>query len=95
MPLKTDLQQATYIYQGRPWEMKVLRGITPDDDPYNKEILINDYVWHNRTVKDYFRYRPDDFLVLNVAEEGAFQKLLHFLDKKSSRTEFHWKNRTD
>ena len=95
VPTKEDLQQATYIYKGRPWEMRILRGITPDDDPYNKEILISEYERHNETVIDYFRHRPDDLLVLNVAEEGAFQKLAGFLGKKSNRTEFPWRNRTD
>jgi len=72
-----------------------LRGITPDNDPYNKEILIGDYERHNETVIDYFRHRPVDLLVLNVAEEGAFQKLAGFLGKKSNRTEFPWRNRTN
>ncbi len=56
---------------------------------------MNEYKSYYRTVEDYFRHRPDDLLVLNVAEEGAFQKLAGFLGKKSNRTEFPWRNRTD
>ena len=95
VPTKEDLQQATYIYKGRPWDMKVLRGITPEDDSYNKEILINDYLQHNETVKDYFRHRPEDLLVLNVGEEDAYQKLAGFLGLTKSPTEFPWKNLTE
>lgn len=94
LPTKEDLQEATYISKGRPWEMKLFRGITPENDPYNKEILINDYIRHNNTVNDYFRHRPDDLLILNVAEKGAFQKLASFLGKSSERTTFPWKNRS-
>lgn len=94
LPTKKDLQEATYIYKGRPWEMKLLRGLTPENDLYNKEILINEYEWHNKTVKDYFRHRPESLLMLNVAEKGAYTKLASFLGKKSDKTSFPWKNKT-
>lgn len=94
VPTKEDLQQATYIYKGRPWQTRLLTGDVIEDDLYNKDQLIQGYIQHNRMVSDYFRHRPDDLLVLNVAENGAFQKLCSFLGKKSNRTEFPWKNKT-
>lgn len=94
LPTKKDLQEATYIYKGRPWEMKVLQGLTPEDDLYNKEILINEYKWHNKTVKDYFRHRPNDLLVLTVAKEGSYKKLAMFLGIKTDKTSFPWRNKT-
>ena len=44
---------------------------------------------------DYFEDRPNDLLVLNVAEKGAFQKLCDFLAISSEKTEFPWENRTN
>ena len=72
-----------------------MRGITPDNDPYNKEISMNDYIRHNNSVNDNFRHRADDLPILNVAEKGVFQKLAQFLGKLIDRTTFPWKNRTD
>lgn len=94
IPTKEDLMEATYIYKGRPWHVNRLVNITPEDDPYNKEILIKRYVTHNEQVKQYFRHRPDDLLVLNVANENAYARLCEFLKVKQKRDTFPWKNRT-
>ncbi len=91
---KEDLKNATYIYKGYPWySMKKIYNI-PDDDPYKKEILINHYLNHNRNIKDYFRNRPKDLLVLNVAKEGAYQELAKFLNVNTNKTIFPWKKKT-
>ncbi len=52
---------------------------TPDDDPYNKDIMIDNYQKYNRDVMDYSNDRPDDLLVINVGEGGAYQKYVEFL----------------
>lgn len=95
IPTKEDLQNATYIYTGRPWKMRILKGMPDEEDLYNKEMLIDSYNRHNRMVKEYFMHRPDDLLVLNVAEAGAFRKLSKFLGIEHPVTEFPWKNRTE
>mgnify|MGYP006434833905 CR=1 FL=1 len=94
IPTKEDLQNATYIYKGRPWEMNRLQKNTPEDDPYNKDILVQSYIDYNNSVIEYFRHRPDDLLVLNVAEKGAYRKLCEFLDKPITQEEFPWENKT-
>lgn len=94
IPTKEDLQEATYIYKGRPWHTNRLYSITPEDDPYNKELLIKDYIDYNRMVCDYFRHRPDDLLVLNIAEKEAYPKLCYFLGKPCKKKEFPWANKT-
>lgn len=93
-PTKRQLMEATYIYKGRPWHVNRLVNNTPEDDPYNKELLIKRYVTHNEEAKKYFRHRPDDLLVLNVAEKNAYDDLCEFLDVKKVRDEFPWKNKT-
>ena len=94
IPTKEDLQNATYIYKGRPWEMNRLQKNTPEDDPYNKELLIKAYQFHNQNIKDYFKNRPDDLLVINVAEKGAYRKLSEFLGQAVIREHFPWENKT-
>ena len=94
LPTKQDLKQATYIYKGRPWEMNRLNYKTPEDNPYQKDILIQSYIDYNNSVINYFAHRPQDILVLNVAEKGAYRKLCEFLNQPVTREEFPWENKT-
>jgi hypothetical protein len=94
VPSKEDLQNATYIWKGRPWESKKFAGM-PEDDLYNKEILINRYISYNTEVIEYFKDRPNDLLVINIAEKGTYQKLLDFIGiKYSPYNDFPWENKT-
>lgn len=94
IPTKEDLMEATYLYKGRPWESNRVLGITPEDDLYNKELLIQSYLDHNKQVADYFKHRSKDLLILNVAEPEAFQKLCEFLDIETDKKNFPWVNKT-
>lgn len=93
-PSKEDLKKATYIYQGFPWHANRIHYNTPDHNPYKKEILIKSYLEHINSVKFYFRHRPGDLLIINVAEEGSYQKLCDFVGVKPVRENFPWKNKT-
>ena len=93
IPTKEDLQQATYIYKGRPWEVNRLTYDTPEEAPYHKETLIQYYRNHNNNVLEYFRQRPKDLLVLNVADNGAYRKLCNSLGVSPLREEFPWENK--
>lgn len=94
IPTKEDLENATFISKGRPWLMKTFIYNTPSDDPYNKEMLIEHYNNYNAGVIEYFRFRPNDLLILNVAEPGAYRKLTEFLGIEAVDREFPWKNRS-
>lgn len=94
VPTREDLKEAFYIYKGRPLERQELNGLEPDVDPYDIELMKERYISHNRCVKNYFRNRPNDLLVLNVAEKNAFQELCRFTGKKSNETRFPWVNKT-
>lgn len=93
-PNKQELQEAFYIYKGRPWHVNRLIGITPVEDLYNREILISAYVNRNHSIKEYFKHRPDDLLILNVADENAYTDLCSFLGVKKKRDSFPWENKT-
>jgi len=88
------LKEATYCYKGFAYETKVLVYDLPGDDPYHKETLIEHYNFHNKMVKDYFRNRKEDLLVLDVTEDGAYRKLCDFLGKPCTSDTFPWENRT-
>lgn len=56
IPTKEDLQNATYRWKGRAWEskkMEIDRLGLPEDDLYNREILIKSYIDYNQQVIDY------------------------------------------
>ncbi|MEO1238231.1 MAG: sulfotransferase [Pseudomonadota bacterium] len=93
IPTYEDIAKFNYIRTGYSLHLLKLNQTTKDD-PFNKEKLIRKYETHNRDVMDYFADRPDDLLVLNVAEPGAMQKLAAFLGEETTRTEFPWKNKT-
>lgn len=93
VPTTEDLKEAVYIRKGAPYNTVRLHG-TPDDDPYNKEIMIAHYQRHNQDVMDYFRDRPDDLLVINVSDPTAYQRLVEFLGVNSPYDDFPWVNRT-
>lgn len=94
VPTKQDLQNAYYVWKGRPWEVFSYKYKTPDDDPYNKAMLISFYNNYNNEIIEYFADRPDDFIVINVGEEGAYQKFVRFLGIDSPYSEFPWENKT-
>lgn len=93
-PSKEDLQSANYIWKGWAWQDNRINYGSPEDNPYQKEYIINNYLEHNRVVIEYFKNRPDDLLVINLAEKDSYQNFLDFIGVKSDRTEFPWENRT-
>lgn len=88
------LKTANYCYKGFAYDTKVLVYDLPGDDPYHKETLIEHYDFHNKMVKDYFKNRPNDLLVLDVREPDSYQALCLFLGKSCEQKFFPWQNRT-
>lgn len=94
IPTKEDLQNAKYIYKGWAWDMTRYAAITPENDPYQKAALIQSYIDYNNSVITYFKHRPKDLLILNVAEPGAYRKLCEFIGQPVTSEEFPWENKT-
>lgn len=95
IPTKEDLQNACYGKKGRPWEANRIIYKTPENDPYNKDELIDFYIQHNKNVMEYFRHRVEDLLILNVANNNAFPKLCDFLGLEKEERSFPWENKTN
>lgn len=94
VPTTEDLKAATYGYLGGVYDANRMLYDTPESDPYNKAALTASYEAHNRAVIEYFRHRPDDLLVLNVADADAYPRLCAFLGKPAVAAAFPWENKT-
>lgn len=95
-PTAEQLKTANYyIGQGVPWKMqRYVFGIREGQE-YDETIYKNHYIAHNNSVIDYFRWRPDDLLVLDVSQQGALQQLASFLGQPIEEgAEFPWENKT-
>lgn len=94
VPTAQQLKQRGYVRRGWMYNTVRLHG-TPDDDPYNKEIMMAHYNRYNDEVIEYFKDRPDDLLVINLSEKGSYLKFCEFIgvDGKGRR-EFPWENKT-
>lgn len=93
IPTAEDLKSAQYVWPGFMYNIVRVHGTT-DEDPYQKDIMIDHYERYNREVLEYFKDRPDDLLVVNIAEKGAYQKFVEFLGVDSPFDDFPWENKT-
>lgn len=89
-----DLQKSPFMVPGWAYEAHRYLYELPEHDPFNKDTLIASYCAHNAAVRTYFRHRPDDLLVLNVARPGAYDQLCDFLGKPRAGQTFPWENKT-
>lgn len=93
-PTSEDLRHANYIYKGFPYHSRFKVHDVPENDPYKKDILLDYYETHNKNVRDYFRHRPDDLLVINLKEKDDYSRFCHFIGVKQIRDCFPWENKT-
>jgi len=94
IPKKADLIRAKYIYPGWMWEINRLHYKTPEDDVYNKEILIKHYIDYNNDVINYFKNQPEKLLVINLKEQNASEKINNFLNSRKKLDAIPWENKT-
>jgi len=64
IPDKKTLQESTYVYKGWLWEVNRAVSNTPENDVYNKDLLIELYNEHNASVINYFKNTPEKLLVV-------------------------------
>jgi len=51
------------------------------DSYFNKETFTKAYYDHHKNVLDYFKDRPNDFLIMNIMDGDGWEKLCGFLNK--------------
>ena len=92
-PSPEDLARVIYLKKGFPADYCHNVFKTPISDPYNREILLEFYMNYNDEIEHYFKDRPGDLLVLNVAEPKAFNNLCEFLGLPLATDTFPWENK--
>ena len=90
---KELLKTIKYRYKGFAWEANRALYNSPEEDPYQRECLIETYTNHKKAVVSAFEKR-DNLLVLNVGEENAARKLSVFLDIEPQIDRMPWLNKT-
>lgn len=82
LPTADDHKNDLYCYKGFLWVAHSLNYGIDESMIYNKEHYMKCYQEYNKRVMDYFKYRPNDLLILNVSEEAAMEVLCNFLKIK-------------
>lgn len=74
-----DLKACDYVHPGWLWKNQQLIYGAAEGTLYDRDLYMRHYVMHNLNVVDYFRSRPQQLLVLNLAHPRAMEKLCSFL----------------
>ena len=79
VPTADDLRSVAY--RGAGWLLRTQTLVYGVDESavYDRKIYCHHYRRHNEQVLEYFRHRPQDLLVINVADEDAMPRLCRFL----------------
>lgn len=94
-PAEEELAAIKYHYRG--WLLQYLSFVFGPvaQGIYDRQRYIRVYEEHNHAVQEYFRYRPEDLLVLNLTAPGAYGELMGFLGLPCGGSDFPWLNRSD
>lgn len=94
VPSKEDLKNAEYIYRGWLWDVNRMVYNTPENDIYNKNILMNHYIEYNNSVIEYFKDKPNKLLVINLKNPNTLNQICEFLEIKKNLISIPWENKT-
>ena len=84
LPTMDDLKEFKYSYKEFLWESNKFKYGIDENTLYDYKIYTDQYEKHNARVKEYFKNRKKDLLVLNVSDKDAIKKLFLFLGVKYS-----------
>lgn len=94
LPTTEDLIRATYVAPGYMYNFVRVHG-TSDSAPYDKDILINNYLQHIADVQKFFYDSPERLLIINVAKREDYQAFRRFVSVPTDLGgQFVWKNKT-
>ena len=94
-PTANDLKNASYHSKGWLWRQHQYIFGADEDTVYNEALYKSCYTNHNHQVLEYFKYRPKDLLVINLAEPTAMQNLCEFLEIEYDGKAMPHLNRSD
>lgn len=79
VPTAEDLKEFSYIYKGWLWEYNKYSYDINEKTLYDKKIYMEKYLLFNQMAEEYFQFRTEDLLVVNLAEDDAMSKIYQFL----------------
>lgn len=79
IPTAEDLRHFHYRYPGFLLDSLKLKYGIDESRLYDREIYVRWYEAHNGGIREHFKGRPNDLLVLNTGEEDAMERLMSFL----------------
>jgi len=82
LPTADDLKGFAYRYKGFLWEAQQIKYGIDETTVYDYKIYTDQYEMYNYRVKEYFKHRSNDLLILNLSEKNAMEKLYTFLGIK-------------
>ena len=94
LPTADDLKEFDYRYKGFLWDSQQVKYGIDETTVYDYKIYTDQYEMHNNRVKEYFKYRPKDLLILNLSEENTMEKLYTFLGVKYNGEELPHLNKS-
>lgn len=92
-PTVIDLKSALYGYEGMPYDFNRWVYHIDDQNPYDKERLIQTYENHNKDVNYYFSNNPN-FIQVNVGVNEDYFRMCKFLGIEPKEDGFRWLNKT-
>lgn len=92
-PTAEELKQSNYRYQGFAWDANRALYRSPENDPYNEEILIESYINHSASIRKLFQGKTN-LLTLSIEDANAVSQLEHFLGIESKIKTLPWLNKT-
>jgi hypothetical protein len=97
LPTAEDLQEFPYRGHLKGWIWRAYELIFSIDEStlFDRKLFIRAYEDHNKRVCEYFRYRQDDLLVLNLSDPDSVGRLCAFLGVDSSGVAMPHLNRSD
>lgn len=84
VPTADDLKEFNYRnrFKGFLWESMRTKYGVDESSLYDYKVYTDQYELYNARVEEYFKYRPNDLLVLNLAETNAMEEIYRFLGFK-------------
>lgn len=84
-PTAEELKADPYVWPGFMWHASQLMYGIDESSVWDEEKYKAFYVKHIDAVQDYFKHRPNDLLVINLAESESMKKLCVFLNVPISK----------
>lgn len=95
LPSAETLMSVNNIFEGKPYyTLKLVFGVT-DEDLFNYNLLTQVYLHYLEEVRNHFKNRPQDLIIINIDKEPKMNDLAIFCNRPNLvNLPFPWDNKT-